>query len=438
MVQKTYRRKGIFLYCPKCGNKMSEQARFCSGCGHKKKQNAGKLLITITFLAAIGCITVFILLGTKLEKLIPKQETASEIVKKKEGDVAQTKAKEPEKPVVSLKKVEQVEAPKDVSQIINSSQQKVFTIFTDMGQGSGFLINKKGDILTNAHVVEGDMNPVVKTKDGEEYEGKLIGYSNTTDIALIRVPALANHEPLPLEAVNPAKIGEEVIALGSPKGYENTATLGNISGVNRTFIISPFHYEGIYQTSAAIAPGSSGGPLLNKKDGKVIAINSARDNSEVNIGFSIPIYKIIGKVNEWVKSPMSEDAIFSLFYYEEGVYYYNDYADDTGGYFEGGDYNEDYYEYYEYPYEEESAVDASNGEYESNESEYIEPEYNEEEPYVEEYEKEELPHYEEETYEEEPVDEYIPTTEEKYIQEDQSIGEDTDLPLEEEILEEQP
>lgn len=388
----------------------------------------------ITILTAIACIVIFSLLGLKLKELIPKQETASEIVKKKAENVVQTKAEDPQKQTVSLKKVEQVEAPKDVSQIINASQEKVFTIFTDMGQGSGFLINKKGDILTNAHVVEGDINPVVRAKDGTEYEGRLIGYSNTTDIALIRVPALANHEPLPLETANPAKIGEEVIALGSPKGYENTATLGNISGVNRTFIINPFHYEGIYQTSAAIAPGSSGGPLLNKKDGKVIAINSARDSSEVNIGFSIPVYKIIGTVNEWVKSPMKEDNIFPLFYYEEGVYYYNDYADDAG-YFEGGDYNEDYYEYYEFPYEEAPA-DENYEEYESSESEYSEPEYsepdyNEEESYVEPYEEEAPSYYEEEPYEEAPADEYNLSTDED-IQQGQSIDTETDLPLEEE------
>ncbi|MGG3887969.1 trypsin-like peptidase domain-containing protein [Metabacillus fastidiosus] len=422
------------MYCPKCGTQMSEQARFCSGCGHKKTKGAGKLLMITTILVAIACIAIFSLLGVKLKELIPKQETANEVVKKKEENIAQTKGENPQKQAVSLKKMEQVEAPKDVSQIINTSQEKVFTIFTDMGQGSGFLINKKGDILTNAHVVEGDINPVVRAKDGTEYEGRLIGYSNTTDIALIRVPALANHEPLPLETANPAKIGEEVIALGSPKGYENTATLGNISGVNRTFIINPFHYEGIYQTSAAIAPGSSGGPLLNKKDGKVIAINSARDSSEVNIGFSIPVYKIIGTVNEWVKSPMKEDNIFPLFYYEEGVYYYNDYADDAG-YFEGGDYNEDYYEYYEFPYEEAPA-DESYEEYESSESEYSEPEYsepdyNEEESYVEPYEEEDPSYYEEESYEEAPADEYNLSTDED-IQQGQSIDTETDLSLEEE------
>ena len=77
--------------------------------------------------------------------------------------------------------------PKDVSEIINMSQPKVFTVFTDLGQGSGFLINEHGDVLTNAHVVEGSLIPILKTIEGNEFQGTLIGYSNTTDIALIRV-----------------------------------------------------------------------------------------------------------------------------------------------------------------------------------------------------------------------------------------------------------
>ena len=113
----------------------------------------------------------------------------------------------------------------------------------------------------------------------------------------------------------------------------------------------PFQYDGIYQTSAAISPGSSGGPLVSKSNGKVLAINSARHTTEVNIGFSIPIYQIIDTVNQWVDSPLTQEEIISLFYYQDGVYYYQDYLDDYG-YFEDGTYNDDYIEYYEIPYEE--------------------------------------------------------------------------------------
>jgi S1-C subfamily serine protease len=149
--------------------------------------------------------------------------------------------------------------------------------------------------------------------EGKEFTGQLIGYSNTTDVAVIRVPDLAKMDSLSLE-LTPSKIGEEVIALGSPQGYENTATLGNISGVDRTFVIEPFQYSGVYQTSAPIAPGSSGGPLINKLTGKVVAINSAKDIREENIGFSIPIHQIIELINKWISTPLSDDDIIAMFY----------------------------------------------------------------------------------------------------------------------------
>jgi len=290
-------------------------------------------------------------IGIFLVILLTESQSTKEKLASKEKPVEQTKVvTESEitpEPVVREKLTE---PPKDVSEIINTSQPKVFTVFTELGQGSGFLINQHGDVLTNAHVVEGSLNPIIKTIDGNEFQGTLIGYSNTTDIALIRVPELGNREPLPLETT-PAEIGDEVIALGSPQGFENTATLGNVSGVDRTFVIEPFQYDGIYQTSAAISPGSSGGPLVSKSNGKVLAINSARHTTEVNIGFSIPIYQIIDTVNQWVDSPLTQEEIISLFYYQDGVYYYQDYLDDYG-YFEDGTYNDDYIEYYEIPYEE--------------------------------------------------------------------------------------
>ena len=343
------------MYCPKCGTETTERSRYCSGCGHHMKKSTSKLVMFMVGLmtllvAAIGIFIVILLMQPEA----PKEEVASKEKTVEQAKVV-TESKRTPEPVVKEKLVE---PPKDVSEVINLSQPKVFTIFTESGQGSGFLINQNGDVLTNAHVVEGSLNPIIKTIEGNELQGTLIGYSNTTDIALIRVPDLANQEPLSLETT-PAEIGDEVIALGSPQGFENTATLGNISGVDRTFVIEPFQYDGIYQTSAAISPGSSGGPLVSKSTGKVLAINSARHTTEVNIGFSIPIYQIIDTVNQWVDSPLSQDDILSLFYYQDGTYYYQDYMDESG-YFEDGTYNDEYSEYYEIPYEE-SWYDYWNG-----------------------------------------------------------------------------
>ncbi|MBO1511799.1 S1C family serine protease [Metabacillus bambusae] len=430
---------------------MSTKTRYCPVCGNHRKSVASKLLITITILMALICIFVFIFLGVKLNDFIPTQQTESQVVKSE--TVTQTK-EEPEKVAVNETK-KQTTTPKDVTEIINSSQPKVYTIFTELSQGSGFLINDKGDILTNAHVVEGSLTPTVRSMDGKEFTGQLIGYSNTTDVAVIRVPDLAKMSPLALE-LTPAKIGEEVIALGSPQGYENTATLGNISGVDRTFVIEPFYYSGVYQTSAPIAPGSSGGPLVNKLTGKVVAVNSAKDIREENIGFSIPIYQIIELINQWISTPLSDDDIIAMFYYEEGVYYYQDYLDEYG-YFEGGDYSEDYSEYYEIPYEDgswdESFEESNEYEYEEYESYETEEDYDsyvdEEELYEAEedydsyvddeelYEAEEdeswneTGEYEDAGYEEESYYEEIP--DDSYIEEETNVeGEETIEPSPEE------
>ncbi|WP_378934497.1 S1C family serine protease [Metabacillus herbersteinensis] len=371
----------------------------------------------------IVCISVFIVLGFQLKHIIPEKNLASsevEKVEKVEKEVIQqTKVEDPKQIIVE--KVIEKEPALDATKIINDSQSKVYTILTETSQGSGFLINHNGDILTNAHVVEGSLNVSVKNKEGQEYSGEIIGYSNTIDVAVIRVPGLANLDPLQLESQTPAKIGEEVIALGTPQGYENTATLGNISGVNRTFTIEPFTYEGVYQTSAPIAPGSSGGPLLEKKTGKVIAINSARDEREMNIGFSIPLYSIFETVTVWVNNPMSEDEIIAYFYDEAGDYYYQDYYSEYG-YFDSGEYSEDYSSYYVIP-DDDSAYESYEYEEQYEEEYEYEEQYEEEYEYEEQYEEE----YQEENYSEEQEQE-DPTSEESFEVDDaQEVTEDVIL-----------
>jgi serine protease Do len=176
---------------------------------------------------------------------------------------------------------------------------------------------------------------VTKTKKNF---GKVIGYINEIDVAVVCVSALKNKSPLLLETARKAQIGEEVITLRSPMGLENTATFGYISRVN--FVIEPHIYEDVYQISAPIAPGSSGGPLLERKTGKVLAINSARHTTEANIGFSIPIFKIYSLIQKWISTPLAEDEIYAMFHNNEGMYFYRNLEGE--GYFEGGDYSEEY------------------------------------------------------------------------------------------------
>ncbi len=248
------------------------------------------------------------------------------------------------------------EQKQEFTEIIANAQDSVFTVFTPYSQGSGFLYNNNGAVVTNAHVVEGETVVYIKTTDGAEYAGTIIGYSNETDVAVIQVPDLVGKEPFALEVTEPANIGEEVITLGSPLGLENTATMGYITGKDRNFVIEPYTYENLYQISAPISPGSSGGPLISKTNEKIVAINSAESIEDAEIGFSIPLYTVQPLIDSWINQPMNEEEVLAQFYDANGDSYYGDTWGDgnSGGYFHGGDYTEDgeYNDYWEYSYED--------------------------------------------------------------------------------------
>src|SRR5699024_5879714 len=123
--------------------------------------------------------------------------------------------------------------------LIETAQQTVYTIYANENQGSAFLYDEHGFIITNAHVVEGSLSATVKTADGNEYTGSLIGYSNEIDVALLSVPELSGTTPFAFATDEKSEVGEEIIALGTPLGLENTATFGYVTGVNRTFNIPP-------------------------------------------------------------------------------------------------------------------------------------------------------------------------------------------------------
>lgn len=120
-------------------------------------------------------------------------------------------------------------------------------------------------------------------------------------MALIRVPELAGKTPVKI-SLRKGEIGDPVIAMGSPLGLQNTVTTGIISGVNRDFTIPSYEYKGVYQISAPISPGSSGGPLLDQNTGEVLGVNSAGVVEGV-IGFSIPINQVLPLVENWSKNP---------------------------------------------------------------------------------------------------------------------------------------
>ncbi|MEO0048141.1 MAG: hypothetical protein RLZZ410_1100, partial [Pseudomonadota bacterium] len=136
------------------------------------------------------------------------------------------------------------------------------------GVGSGFIIESNGFILTNAHVVEGATTIYVTLPDKREFKAKLIGADKRTDVALVKIDATALPR-LQIGDSSKVRVGEWVVAIGSPFGLENTVTAGIVSAKSR----DTGEYLPFIQTDVAVNPGNSGGPLLNTR-GEVIGINS--------------------------------------------------------------------------------------------------------------------------------------------------------------------
>lgn len=176
--------------------------------------------------------------------------------------------------------------------------------------GSGFLYNDKGDIITNAHVIE-DANVIyVRTSNAHVYSAAIIGIGEDTDIAVIRVPELAEQSFLTIEEDFSGEIGDEIIALGSPHGFQNTVTLGIISGSERNFSVDGYDYNNVYQISAQITHGNSGGPLVHRYTGNVIGINSV-GTQDGTIGFSIPMIEVIDQIERWSNETSNEQLEFA-------------------------------------------------------------------------------------------------------------------------------
>ena len=158
--------------------------------------------------------------------------------------------------------------------------------FKQPGQGSGFVIDKNGYIVTNNHVVEGADKIKVVFKDEREFDAEIIGRDPVTDIALLKVETKESLPTVALGDSDSLKVGEWVMAIGSPFGLEQTVTAGIVSAKGRVIGSGP--YDDYIQTDASINPGNSGGPLLNLK-GEVIGINTMIIAGGQGIGFAIPI-----------------------------------------------------------------------------------------------------------------------------------------------------
>jgi S1-C subfamily serine protease len=184
------------------------------------------------------------------------------------------------------------------SQIVERTQSPFNLFPTEQrgeATGSGFVIDKSGDILTNAHVVEGAVKVTVQFSDDKTVDAKIIGKDTSTDLALLKVsPDGVSLKPLELGSAKEVQVGDPAVAIGNPFGLSRTLTTGVISAKQRR-IVAPngFTIDNVLQTDAPINPGNSGGPLLDAA-GRVIGINSqietgGSSRGSVGIGFAVPI-----------------------------------------------------------------------------------------------------------------------------------------------------
>lgn len=174
-------------------------------------------------------------------------------------------------------------------EIYEKMKTAIVGVLTPVGQGSGFFIHPGGVIVTNYHVIENFQSVTVRLGDAREVEGKLVHSFRERDLAFIKI---SEKSPCTAELGREVQIGENVYAIGSPRGLDHTLTRGIISALNRE--LSGRRYV---QTDAAINPGNSGGPLLNE-EGKVIGVNTLILQQTVGIGFAIPTEVVEASLKE--------------------------------------------------------------------------------------------------------------------------------------------
>ncbi|HKX21173.1 MAG TPA: trypsin-like peptidase domain-containing protein [Nitrososphaeraceae archaeon] len=192
---------------------------------------------------------------------------------------------------------------------VRMMQDQLFRVFPVQGVGSGVIIDNRGHILTNNHVIEGTDRIRVTLGDSKQVSAKVVGTDDETDLAVVMAEPLeintqneVNFEPANLGNSEELKVGQMVMALGNPFGLTGgpTVTGGIISSLNRNVQFENGILE-LVQTDAAINPGNSGGPLINTK-GEVVAINTAKIPYGQGIGFAVPINTVKLILNDLIEN----------------------------------------------------------------------------------------------------------------------------------------
>jgi S1-C subfamily serine protease len=174
-------------------------------------------------------------------------------------------------------------------------------VYPERGQGSGFLINDKGWILTNRHVVSGRAPEIqVTLSDKRQYKARILGADDNNDLALLQITPKGKLPYLQLGDSDRLVVGQKVIAIGNPFGFNGTLTTGVVSALDRSIREESTTYDNMIQTDAAINPGNSGGPLLDSH-GSVIGINTMIYGTQgsIGIGFAMPISRAKAMLEEF-------------------------------------------------------------------------------------------------------------------------------------------
>ncbi|TDT86093.1 S1-C subfamily serine protease [Arthrobacter sp. AG258] len=203
----------------------------------------------------------------------------------------------------------------NLPQLVENLSPSVVTIFTQSGLGSGVVYSADGLILTNEHVIRGATTVEVGFADGQRVEGTVKASDAVTDLALVQ--AKRTGLPKPTYQTNLPKVGEGALVLGSPLGFENTATAGIISGLHRSIpgsASNSLSLVDLIQTDAPISPGNSGGAVINMR-GEVIGISEAYippSAGAVSLGFAIPAATAVDVAEELLASGTAKHAYLGL------------------------------------------------------------------------------------------------------------------------------
>jgi len=194
-------------------------------------------------------------------------------------------------------------ASDDFSGVIEDVVKAVVSVRTDVSQGSGFIINEEGYVVTNSHVISGAEEIQVLTYEEGLKSAELVGYDVEGDIALLKISW--GYDYLRFDDSDEARIGENVIAVGNPHGLSFSVTEGIISALNR----NGFSNEEAYiQTDVPLNPGNSGGPLINKV-GKVIGVNNWKIGGAESLGFSLESNYAIDLINDIAVEELGEEIL---------------------------------------------------------------------------------------------------------------------------------